>query len=297
MIPFVVLILGLALASPVAAQTPLAALRGVVRDPLQAPVAGVRLLLVQEETNEHRSTVSDSVGRFQLTTVPPGVHRLEVEQPGYKRHVQRLRLQVSQELRLDVQLELGEVTETTEVTAPLAPPERLRTAMATVLDARTIAALPLDGRNFLELTLLAPGTAPAPQGSAGSVRGDFAFHVNGGREDANSLLLDGVLNVDPKLNTFALTPATDAVQEFEIVTSTPDASYGRNAGGHVNVVVKSGSNRVDGLINDFYRHRSLDARNAFAPADQPAPMVPSAPVRRDTRRTLAERSHLRLRRL
>jgi hypothetical protein len=258
-------------ASSAAAQTPLASVRGVVRDPSRAPVAGVRLLLVHEETNERRPAVSDEAGHFLLTNVMPGAHRLEVEESGYKRYVQQLRLQVNQELRVDVGLEIGTLAETTEVIAPLASLERLRPAMATVLEGRTILGLPLDGRNFLELSLLAPGTAPAAPGSAGSVRGDFAFHVNGGREDANSFLLDGVLNVDPKLNTLGVAPAVDAVQEVEIVTSTPDASFGRNAAGQLNVIVRSGGNRTDGSVYEFFRDESLNARNHFAPADQPAP--------------------------
>ncbi len=94
-------------------------------------------------------------------------------------------------------------------------------AIGTIVENRQILDMPLDGRNFLELTLLAPGTVPAAQGSAGSVRGDFAFSVNGGREDFNSFLLDGADNVDPKLNTTGVRPPVDAIQEFEVLSSTP----------------------------------------------------------------------------
>ena len=84
------------------------------------------------------------------------------------------------------------------MSAPFVPIERDSPALGTLIDQRQVAGLPLDGRNFLELALLAPGTAPAPQGSASSVRGDFAFSVNGAREDFNNYLLDGVYNVDPE---------------------------------------------------------------------------------------------------
>ena len=93
-----------------------------------------------------------------------------------------------------------------------------------------MVGLPLDGRNFYELTLLVPGAAPAAPGSAGSVRGDFAFSVNGAREDANNFLLDGVYNVDPKLNTFGVRPSVDAIHEFEMLTSSYDAAFGRAPG-------------------------------------------------------------------
>ena len=109
-------------------------------------------------------------------------------------------------------LDIGTLAETVDVIAPAASAERLRTARATLVEGRQIVGLPLDGRSVLELSLLAPGTATAAPGSAGSVRGDFAFHVNGGREDSNSYLLDGVLNVDPKLNTLGVALPVDAVR-------------------------------------------------------------------------------------
>src|SRR5207244_4045222 len=99
-----------------------------------------------------------------------------------------------------------------------------------------------------ELSLLLPGVVPAAPGSAGSVRGDFAINVNGGREDANNFLLDGVYNGDPKLNGFAVNPPVDAIREFEVLTSTYDASFGRNAGAQINVVLRSGTNQIHGTV-------------------------------------------------
>jgi len=158
-----------------------------------------------------------------------------------------------------------------DVSAPFVPVDRDSAAMGTLIDPRQVAGLPLDGRNFLELALLAPGTAPAPQGSASSVRGDFAFTVNGGREDMNGYLLDGVYNVDPKLGTVGVRPAVDGIYEFGVETSTYDAAFGRNASGQVNVITKAGSNRFTGTAYEFFRNGALDNRNAFAPRDEPAP--------------------------
>src|SRR6185503_12147015 len=112
---------------------------------------------------------------------------------------------------------------------------------------------------------------PAAQGSASSVRGDFAFSINGAREDSNSFLLDGVYNIDPKLNSVGVNPPVDAIREFELLTSTYDASFGRNGGGQVNVVLKSGSNSIHGAGYEFFRNGALDARNFFAPPDGGAP--------------------------
>ena len=144
-------------------------------------------------------------------------------------------------------------------------------AIRTVIDNPQVEGLPLDGRNFYELSLLVPGAVPPAPGSAGSVRGDFSFSVNGAREDSNNFLLDGVYNVDPKLNTFAVRPPVDAIREFEIATSTYDAAFGRNPGAQVNVVLKSGSNDLHGSLYEFHRNAALDARNFFAPGDEPAP--------------------------
>src|SRR6185503_1417104 len=136
---------------------------------------------------------------------------------------------------------------------------------------RQVSGLPLDGRNFYELTLLVPGAATAAPGSAGSVRGDFSFSVNGAREDSNNFLLDGVYNLDPKLNTFGVRPPVDAIREFEMLTSSYDASFGRNPGAQVNVVLKSGTNELHGSLFEFHRNAALDARNFFAPATEPKP--------------------------
>ncbi len=132
-------------------------------------------------------------------------------------------------------------------------------------------SLPLDGRNFLELALLTPGTVPAPQGSASSVRGDFAFSTNGGREDFNNFVLDGVYNIDPKLNTPSVRPPVDGIREFEVVSSTYDASFGRNAAGQVNVLTRSGSNTLTGSAYEFFRNQALAARNHFVPEGEPEP--------------------------
>ena len=144
-------------------------------------------------------------------------YRLEIAQTGFKTYVEEFDLFVSQALRVDVALQVGAPSEQVLVKAPSVALERDSTAVGTIVDNRQVTGLPLDGRNFLELACSSPGAAPAAQGSAGSVRGDFAFNVNGAREDANNFLLDGVYNVDPKLNTFGVQPPVDAIREFEVL--------------------------------------------------------------------------------
>jgi len=260
----------LTLAASAAAQPHRASVRGRVIDASGAPLARSKVTAVREGTNESRETMTDESGRFALPELGVGTYRLEVTLGGYRTYANRTELAVGQDLWLDVSLELA-VAQAVEVTAPIVPIDRDSASLATLVDQRQVSGLPLDGRNFLELTLLAPGTYPAPQGSAASVRGDFSFSVNGGREDANAYLLDGVYNVDPKLGTSGVRPSVDAIHEFEVETSSYDSSFGRNSAGQVNVVTRSGSNGIRGTAYGFLRNGSLDARNFFAPKSEPAP--------------------------
>jgi hypothetical protein len=252
-------------------QTYRGSIRGTISDGSQMRLSGALVRLVNSGTNDTRTTTSSDDGEFIVSSLAPGSYRLEVEQAAYKKHAQMLTLQVNQELRINVTLDVGPIAEEIVVTAPQAPLKKDSQAIGTVIENNQITGLPLDGRNFLELSLLVPGAVPAAPGSAGSVRGDFAFNVNGAREDSNNFLLDGVYNVDPKLNTFSVKPPVDAIREFEVLTSSYDASFGRNAGAQVNVVLKSGSNSFHGTAYEFFRNGALDARNYFALPEEKSP--------------------------
>jgi hypothetical protein len=253
------------------AQTHRGSIRGTLTDSTRTPLASAPIKLVQTDTNESRVAKSGDNGEYAISALPPGSYRIEVEQTGYKKYSRLVTLQVNQVLRLEITLEVGSINEELFVTAPETTLRKDSQSIGTVIENRQITGLPLDGRNFLELSLLVPGAVPAAPGSASSVRGDVAFNVNGAREDSNSFLLDGVYNFDPKLNSVGVNPPIDAIREFELLTSSYDASFGRNAGGQVNVVLKSGSNSFHGAGYEFFRNAALDARNFFAPADQPAP--------------------------
>ena len=253
------------------AQSHRGAIRGRVQDASGAAVAGATVSAVNEATNETREATSGAAGAFALAELAPGTWRVEIAAPGHKTHVERIVLAVNQEHRADAQLQVGALTDRVEVTAPVVEVRRDSPALGTVVENRQILDMPLDGRNFLELTLLAPGTVPAAEGSAGSVRGDFSFSVNGGREDFNTFLLDGADNVDPKLNTTGVRPPVDAIREFEVLTSTPEAAHGRQAASQISVVMKSGTNQLQGTAFTFVRNGALDATNYFAPEAEPDP--------------------------
>jgi hypothetical protein len=253
------------------AQTYRASLRGTVYDPNRAVIRGAEIKIVNRETGETRTTNSGENGEYTLTSLPPGNYRLEISASGFATLPREFALAVNQALRIDAVLVVAGVSDPYLI---ISSPDELKkdsASLGTVIGNRQVVNLPLDGRNFYELSLLVPGAVPAAPGSAGSVRGDFSFSVNGAREDANNFLLDGVYNVDPKLNTFGVRPSVEAIREFEMLTSTYDASFGRNPGAQVNVVLNSGSNGFHGSVFEFFRNAVLDARNFFAPANEPKP--------------------------
>jgi hypothetical protein len=256
-----------------AAQSSRATIRGIAVDQTGARLPEVEIIVTREETNEARRALTDHEGRFMFAELPAGRYSIEGRRAGFSIFRHRAQLAIGQELWLEPELVLSTTTTVTtggrESQLPLL--ERNSPALTTFIEQDQVANLPLDGRNFLELALLSPGTSPAPQGSAASVRGEFAFTTNGAREDFNNYALDGVYNVDPKLNTPAVRPPVDGIQEFEIATANYDASFGRNAAGQVNVLTRSGTNMFTGTAYEFLRSGGLTSRNHFAPADAPDP--------------------------
>jgi len=247
-------------------------IRGQALDITGSSLAGVQVTAVNEDTGETRRTLSGPDGEFTLLVLPPGTYRIEAELPGFRKFTGRgISLQVGQDLRVNASLQPGGPVEEIIVTVAqdLVKPDAMN--RGAVIENRQIVNFPLDGRNFLQLALLLPGTTPAAQGSAASIRGEFSVNISGARADSNNFVLDGVFNNDPKLNTFAINPPVDAIREFEILTSTYDASLGRSGGAQVNVALKSGTNSLHGTAYEFFRNAALDARNFFALPAEPAP--------------------------
>jgi len=259
------------LCTSIEAQTLRGRIGGFVVDENDTPVVGASVRVVEIATSRERKTASDPQGDFLVTHLLPGRYRLEVESPGFQQQARELVLLTNQELRVHVPLITGQRQDQIVVTAARSVLRTESAAVGGVLENHLVRGLPLDGRNFLELSLLLPGVAPAAQGSAAAVRGDVAFNVNGSREDSNNYLLDGVYNGDPKLNGFAVNAGIDAIQEFELAAGNYDASFGRNAGGQVNVVTARGGNQWHGSTYYFARNAALDARNFFAPANETDP--------------------------
>ena len=268
---FFALVLSLLLAITASSQTHRASLRGIIYDANGAAIPSAAIKLTSLATGEARETTSGSEGSYAFSSLAPGLYELTITMAQFMPQTQKIELLVNQELRKDITLQVGEIPAGVIDATYEASLQKENASLGTVIENHQITGLPLDGRNFYELSLLVPGAVPPAQGSAGSARGDFAFSVNGAREDANNFLLDGVYNVDPKLNTFGVRPSVEAIREFQMLTSTYDASFGRNPGAQVNVILNSGSNDFHGSAFEFHRNAALDARNFFAPASEPKP--------------------------
>ena len=253
--------------TPCFAQTVQGSIAGRVTNTTNQQISGASVSVVEEDTNQSRTAKTDAAGSFLVALLPAGRYRVEVDANGYRTTQRVITLLVNQQANLDLAMVAGQRGERIEVTGEYALLNTESAAISTVVANREVVNLPLDGRKIYELALLAPGVVPAAQGSAGSARGDFIFNVNGAREDSNNFLLDGVFNNDPKLNGFAVTPPVDGVREFEVLTNSYDAAFGRNSGGQINVLLKSGANQIHGTAYEFLRNRVLDGANYFAPKD------------------------------
>ncbi len=249
-------------------------IRGTVLDPSGGAVPGASVTAVRVETGEVRSTSTGAAGFYVLPALAVGGYVLTVEADGFRRASREpVGLEVGGDAKADFVLEVGAASD--EVTVP-GVPTALDTAGATVgtvIPNRFVTSLPLNGRNFLELSLLTPGATPAAVGSPGSERGRFALQANGARESANSFLYDGVYAIDPILNSFAFAPPVDAVREFRIQTSNSEAGLGRNSGGQISVAIKQGTNEIHGTAYEFLRNDRFDARNFFSGPGDPVPTL------------------------
>ena len=249
-------------------------IHGRVVDATGAAIEGARITVVGLETGAQRRDATSIEGLYAIPALGPGSYSVHVEAEGFRRAADAtIQLAIGGEVRADFELEVGPAGEEITVAATTTALETVSAATGTVIPNRFIVSLPLNGRNFLALSLLAPGAVPAAVGSPGSERGRFALQTNGARESANSFVYDGVYAIDPILNSFSFAPPVDAVREFRIQTSNTEAGLGRNSGGQVAVAIKAGSNEIHGTAYEFLRNDRFDARNFFSRPGDPVPTL------------------------
>jgi len=256
------------LASVARAQVTTGTISGTVTDPNGAVVAGANVKATNLDMNSSRTTSSDSDGHFVFTLLPPGRYRVEVSAQGFQNYQAELVVNITQTTTVDARLNLAGTTATVMVAAE-APVLQAETSQSGhVIESGTIRQLPLSTRNFQQLLVLQAGAQASVPNSTDLGRGDTAFSVNGQRTTSNSVKINGIdansigTNSTPNLAV----PSTESLQEFIVQTSLYDASNGRNAGGNVEAVTRSGGNDFHGNIFYFLRNKALNANEPFIKA-------------------------------
>ena len=245
-----------------------AAITGTVIDPSGAPIPSASVTATDTQRGVSWPTKTNEVGVYYLPRVPIGSYTLKVEAQGFQSVVRpAFTLVLNQTARIDITMKMGQVSETVEVTG-LAPVLQTETTeVSTLIDNNIVSSVPLSSRNYLQLTLLAPGaTNVDPDGmrQPQSMLDSGRPYINGNREQANAYLLDGQINTESKNNEVGYTPGVDAVQEFNLITQNASAEFGNYQGGVVSVGIKSGTNNFHGELFEYLRNDVFNANNYWA---------------------------------
>jgi len=252
-----------------------ATLQGTVRDQKGGVVPGAKVTAKNQGTGIERTTQTDSEGNYQFAALPVGNYSVEVEAQGFKRQLQNnLAIEVSRTVVNDFTLEVGTLEQNVTITAQTSVIESATTSVGQVINQRTVQEIPLNGRHFVDLGLLLPGSVTPPQNGflTAPLRGQGSFGLNtaGGREDTVNFMINGVNLNDMVQNQITFQPSINTVQEFKADNSTFSAEYGRNSGAIVNIATRSGTNDFHGEAFEFFRNSALDARNFFERTRDPA---------------------------
>jgi Carboxypeptidase regulatory-like domain/TonB dependent receptor-like, beta-barrel len=257
-----------ALAPNVAAQTT-GTIGGTVRDASGGVVLGVAITVLNTATGLTRGTVSSENGRYVVPALPPGTYELRAEVAGFKPHIrQGIDLALNETLTLNLTMQIGDVA-IEDVVVGTAPLVNTSTSeLSYLVGQEAIERLPLNGRNYTDLALLQPGVLAYPHRDGGSVVAHgLGVSVNGQDPRSNVYLLDGTLQNDftngPAGSAAGTALGMDGVREFRVEANAYSAEFGRNSGGQINVLTKSGTNRVDGSLFEYHRNDALDAKNYF----------------------------------
>jgi carboxypeptidase family protein len=257
------------------AQVATAELTGTILDSSGAAIGGANIRATNVATNVSRETTSDNTGNYRIPLLPPGDYTVSVEAPGFRKLVQTgITLQINQQARLDLTMQVGQVSETLEVTGQAPLLESESSSLGTVVNQKLVNELPLNGRNFIQLATLSPGVNGVGYSATGTImsgtrpddrRPGTEIFSNGNREGSNNFLYDGIDDNERLTLSIVLRPAVEAVREFKIQTNLYSADIGRNSGAVVDVITKSGTNQIHGSAFEFLRNSAMDARNFFSP--------------------------------
>ena len=258
-----VLVLGFAVRG--AAQVNTATLSGAVTDPQGLAVRGAKVTVINAATGAVRSIVVDDEGRYTLIGLTPGKYKISVDGGANFGVFQNdsIVVTVGENATFNPRLDLKGMTQTVTVTTETAPIETSKTEVSQTIEQRRIENLPINGRGYINFTLInsqttrdvSPTIGPAP---------NSGLNINGARARSNMVSVDGADAVDNSVNGIRATVSQEAVQEFQLILSNYNAEYGRATGGVINIVTKSGSNDIHGDIFGYFRNKAFQSRNAFS---------------------------------
>lgn len=243
-------------------------LSGTVRDSSGGVLPGAEVTVTKSDTAQSRTVITAANGAYAFPNLPVGPYQLKVALQGFNTHVQDgIVLQVSTNPVINVTLALGNLGETVTVTGDASLIETHSTGVGQVIDHQRVTELPLNGRQVVELIFLSGLATTAPAGDLNTNKNfpTATISVAGGQANGISYIMDGGTHNDPFNNLNLATPFPDAIQEFKVETSALPARYGHHAASTVNVVTRSGSNKVTGDVFEFLRNYRFNARNYFAP--------------------------------
>ncbi len=247
---------------------------GTITDSSGAVIVGAKVFVTNVSTNVTRETLTNGAGYYQVDNLIPGEYTLAGEMQGFKKAVRgKFELQLAQSARVDLAMEVGEVTQTVEITAAAPLLNTTDAVVGQVVGVRDTRELPLNGRNYLQLAALVPGTAQYGLRSfynSGLTDNQGSVISGGSGEDRNEVTLDGV-GVKSYMINVAYVPSIDGLREFKVETSPYSADLGRSGGAQIRLESKSGTNQYHGTVFEFLRNSALDAKNYFDRNDRPIP--------------------------
>lgn len=247
---------------------------GTVTDKTGSVIAGATVTATSESTGLVREVNTNESGRYLIPLLPVSSYTIQVASPGFQTTTQKdIELQVNESREINFTLAPGAVTENVDVTANVVAVETTNPTLGQVINSQQVAELPLNGRDFVQLATLTPGTVQETNptsffnggpSSEVSARGSYSLSVGGSRAQSTDWLLDGNDNNELTAGGIAILPSIDAIQEFKVLTYNYSAEYGTRAGPTVLVTTKQGTNALHGSVFEFFRNTQLDARSYFA---------------------------------
>ena len=241
-------------------------IQGSVLDTTGAGIPNASVNVKNQQTGEERATITAPTGLYAVPSLSVGTYRVEVHAPGLQASVAtNIEVSVGSEVKVDFALKVASSSEIVEVTAAAATIESSTVSVGTVVNQRTVQEIPLNGRHFVDLALLIPGSVTPPANGFLTAplrgQGSFSFNSAGSREDSVNFMINGINLSDPNQNQITFQPTIATVEEFKVDNSTFSAEYGRNSGAIVNIATRAGSNTWHGEAYEFLRNNDVDARN------------------------------------